>query len=258
MIKRVAVTAKIAAAFAAACAVMALCARFFAMRFLFFVPILMVFAGLSGAYAVCCLAQISKNKRVSAAGEVLRRTMEICVFAGLIVFIAFEALILSGAKSDAKPGAGTVIVLGAGLIGENPSAVLESRLESALDYLEQNPQTLCIVSGGQGENEVISEAEAMSRWLIKRGILPERIVKEDKSSNTNENLMFSQGMISENAGIVIISSDFHLYRAKKLTELHGYKDVSVLAAKTPGFLVKTAYLIREAFSVLKMELVNGV
>lgn len=82
-------------------------------------------------------------------------------------------------------------MLGAGLNGDKPSAVLEMRLEKARLYLQEHPQTVVIVSGGQGPTEPVSEAESMKNWLMEKGIPNSRIIMEDKSTTTAENIRYS-------------------------------------------------------------------
>lgn len=109
-----------------------------------------------------------------------------------------------------------VIVLGCQVRGDTPSVMLSRRLNAALEVLEENPKAVCIVSGGQGNGENISEAEAMQRYLIGKGIAEERIIKEDKSVSTYENIRFSAEILEElgiNSNIVIVTNEFHQYRA---------------------------------------------
>ena len=116
-------------------------------------------------------------------------------------------------------------MLGAAVYGENPSITLQHRLEGAARYLEANPRTKAVVSGGQGKGEDISEAECMRRYLVEHGIDPDRILLEDRSTSTKENLAFSKAVIETDGGkvdrVVIVSSAYHLYRATKIAEMAG-------------------------------------
>ena len=108
-----------------------------------------------------------------------------------------------------------VIVLGCQVRGETPSIMLENRLDTALETLNEYPDTVCVVSGGKGKGEDISEAEAMRRYLTENGIPESRIINEDKSKNTRENISFSKEILDER-GIdraIIVTNDFHQYRA---------------------------------------------
>ena len=141
------------------------------------------------------------------------------------------------------------IILGAKVNGEIPSLSLRYRLESAVDYALQYPHVKLILSGGQGKDEGISEAEAMYRYLKEHGIATERLVIEDQSTSTYENLQFSQAIIPEVAGVTIISSDYHLARARFLARQLGWKS-DVVVAKTPES-IKAKVLIRERLALLK-------
>lgn len=112
-----------------------------------------------------------------------------------------------------EPGA--IVVLGCRVRGEAPSPMLARRLDAALETLSENPDALCVVCGGKGGGENISEAEAMRRYLIERGIPDDRILAEDRSTNTRENITFAAELLKEYGidRVVIVTSEFHQYRA---------------------------------------------
>lgn len=142
-----------------------------------------------------------------------------------------------------------VLILGAKVNGEIPSLSLRYRLESAVDYAIQYPHVKLVLSGGQGKDEGISEAEAMYRYLKEHEIAENRLVIEDQSTSTYENLQFSQKIIPEVSGVTIISSDYHLARARFLAKQLGWES-DIVAAKTPES-VKAKVLIRERLALLK-------
>ncbi len=126
-----------------------------------------------------------------------------------------------------------VIVLGAGVKGEKPSLILSNRIEAAVRYGKQFPDTTFILSGGQGDGEAISEAEAMRRGMLQGGISEERLLLEDQSTSTTENLTFSKRLLPESENRVsIVTSDFHLYRARKEAEQMDLK-TDAIPAETP-------------------------
>lgn len=189
--------------------------------------------------------------------ERLIRIVAVLTCIGLIWFCAMEYLIVSASRTDDDSGRGWLIVLGAAVHGSDPSLALIHRLQGALDYLEKFPEAKVVVSGGQGAGEDISEAECMRIWLEDNGISPDRIFKEDRSVSTLENLRFSLEIIEANGGraddIAVVSSGYHLYRAKKLAE-----SVGITAAGVKGHLGYPIYTlgmyIREAFGVTHMIL----
>lgn len=141
------------------------------------------------------------------------------------------------------------VILGAKVNGETPSLSLRYRLESAVDYATQHPHVKFVLSGGQGKDEGISEAQAMYRYLVEHGIAEQRLVLEDQSTSTYENLQFSQDSIPEVAGVTIISSDYHLARARFLAGQLGWES-DIVAARTPES-VRVKLLARERLALFK-------
>lgn len=170
---------------------------------------------------------------------------------GVLLFVIVEGLIFSRFGAKAQAGADYMIVLGAQWKNSGPSYVLQKRLDAAAAYLLENPDTIVIVSGGQGSNEPISEAEGMAGYLRDAGIEAERIVLEDQSTDTNENLEFSAEYLEESEDrVVIVTNDFHVYRAVKIAQKKGYAQVEGLAAGSyPAMLPNN--LLREFFGVAK-------
>ncbi len=182
----------------------------------------------------------------------------ICFGIALAIFLMVEGLILSRTNARAKDGADVVIVLGAQWKNNGPSMVLKYRLDAAVHYLRVNREAKVIVSGGKGANEPISEADGMYGYLVAQGISADRIIKEDKSTNTYENLGNSARLLNkEEDKVVIITNDFHLFRAEKLAKAQGYKHVSGWAADSyPPMQIHN--LMREFFGVVKDFLMGNL
>jgi uncharacterized SAM-binding protein YcdF (DUF218 family) len=140
-----------------------------------------------------------------------------------------------------------MIVLGAGIDGEKVGKTLKSRLDEAIKYYELNKSVDIIVSGGQGKDEIISEAEAMYRYLIEKGVNPNQIIKEDKATTTLENIIFSKEILKnrndEDKKILIVTNEFHLYRSMLIANILDIKNEG-LSSYTP-FKVRVNYLLRE-------------
>lgn len=138
-----------------------------------------------------------------------------------------------------------VIVLGCQVKGEVPSVMLAKRLDAAIETLSEYPGAVCVVSGGQGNGEDISEAEAMRRYLVGHGISENRILTEDKSTSTRENIAFTAEILKEHDifRAVIVTSDFHQYRAELYAERNGLT-VGHHSGKTPIFNLAN-YWVRE-------------
>lgn len=148
-----------------------------------------------------------------------------------------------------------VIVLGCQVRGETPSSMLAYRLNAALEVLNANPETVCVVSGGQGRGEDISEAEAMRRYLLDNGISEERILKEDKSVSTRENIRFSAEILSEMGitdSVVIVTNDFHQYRADIYAKDNGFSSVGHHSTRTP-FHNLLNYWVREWAAIMAVR-----
>lgn len=148
-----------------------------------------------------------------------------------------------------------VIVLGCQVRGEEPSSMLAYRLIAAIEVLEANPEAVCVVSGGQGSGESISEAEAMYRFLLDRGIPESRIIREDKSVSTRENIRFSAALLSERGitdNIVIVTNDFHQYRADIYARENGYTAVGHHSSRTPARNILN-YWIREWAAIMAVH-----
>lgn len=149
----------------------------------------------------------------------------------------------------AEPEAEWLIVLGAGVNGTQPSRSLYERLRAAQAYLQAYPDASAVLSGGQGDNENISEAECMYRWLTAAGIAPERLYKEENAASTEENLRFSLDLIEKETGarpdtVAIVSSEYHLCRAALLAKKQGVRALGV-PSPTSNRLYFAQMLLRE-------------
>ena len=154
-----------------------------------------------------------------------------------------------------------MIVLGAGVNGTTPSLILSERISRAEQYLRDNPDTIAILSGGQGSGENISEAQCMFEQLTAKGISPERLWLEDKSTSTRENLRFSMTLIEEKTGTrparaAIISNEFHLYRAGLFAREQNLEMIGV-PAKTTWFSLRANYFLREIVAVWYYTILGG-
>ena len=147
-----------------------------------------------------------------------------------------------------------VIVLGAGLRGEAVGLHLANRLDMAVHYLAQNSEALVVVTGGLGSAALITEAEAMERYLVARGVVPGRIIQEDMSTSTYENLAFArdilEGHFPDGFRAALITNDFHIYRAVRTAGRIGI-DVYGVGAPTPLRAIPVNYL-REMLAVAHM------
>ena len=177
--------------------------------------------------------------------KVPRLVKGICIAVVAVGFTAFfivEGCIISQMHEKGEAGLDYIIVLGAQVRESGPSAALKYRLDEAVEYLEDNPKTICIVSGGQGANEPYSEAEGMAQYLKEQGIDASRILLE-----------YSKALIKDGASVGIITNDFHLFRAKQIARKYGLDNVCGIAAKsTPVYLPNN--MLREFLAEIKFLL----
>lgn len=194
---------------------------------------------------------LSRRRLMKKLPRTFKGGVVMCFAAGLLCFAVVEGLICSRFAAKAQPGADYVIVLGAQWKSSGPSYVLKKRLDKALEYLVENPDTYVIVSGGQGSDEPVSEAQGMYEYLIAAGIEEERILQEDKSTNTYENLYNSAALLDKaNDRVVLVTNNFHVFRGEKIAEKMGYAHIEGLAAASyPAMLPNN--MLREFLGVIK-------
>nr|WP_239558739.1 YdcF family protein [Peribacillus deserti] len=150
-----------------------------------------------------------------------------------------------------------IIVLGARVKTDGPSLSLQSRIDAAAAYLLANQNTKAIVSGGQGTDEPVSEAEAMKQGLLTAGIDETRIIMESRSRNTYENITFTKKLIpAHSEPVLLVTNDFHLYRAVKMAEKQGL-NVKGLPAPTPLITIPKSY-VREYLALTKYLLTGKI
>lgn len=165
------------------------------------------------------------------------------VFFMTVLVLYSCAICVIGKMDNATYTEDYIIVLGAGLNGNEPSLVLAKRLDKAVEYLNNNNNAIAVVSGGQGKGETVSEALAMENYLIEHGISDERIIREEDSSNTYENFEYSKLAAGEGR-VVFVTSDFHVIRSMQMAKINGI-DATHIGASTPISLLPVS-CIREA------------
>ncbi|MBQ1546128.1 MAG: YdcF family protein [Clostridia bacterium] len=185
----------------------------------------------------------------SGKGKVIVTISAVILIIG-IIYVGFLTALIIGADLSAPTDNATVIVLGCQVRGEHPSLMLWQRINAAKDYLNEHPNAVCIVSGGKGDDEQISEAQCMFDHLTAMGISADRIIMEDRSTNTVENIAYSKEII-EREGLstdtAIVTDIFHEYRASNIVRNAGLNCGSV-PAKVSWYLMPTFY-VRELIAI---------
>ncbi len=183
---------------------------------------------------------------------------KVLVVCGLCLAIAMASfLLVYGSNDNANFDEDAVVVLGCGVHGKTPSLALAKRLDSAVEYHKKKPDALIVVSGGQGPQEDITEAEAMELYLINRGVNPEIIIKEDKADSTYTNFQYSKEILDEKLGddysITLITSEYHVFRGYLCAKENGYEKVTHVHADTHSTYILPG-TTRECLAVLKFLL----
>ena len=203
---------------------------------------------------ILCIARYLYWRRVEKSGRYPRhrkllRALRILLCAALIFFLAVEGVILCGGMMEAEQGLNYIVVLGARVNGTVPSGSLRNRIRVGAEYLRDNPQTIAVLSGAQGSGEEISEARCMYDNMVAAGIDPARLILEEQSTDTAENLRNSRALIPEGASVGLVTNNFHIFRALALARNQGWTDVRGVPVATT-MLSLPHYLMREFVGVV--------
>lgn len=188
----------------------------------------------------------------------------VLVLSAVLTFGALFGAVMWGSYDHISGQPGIMIILGCQVKPWGPSILLQDRLNEALDYLEEHPDMVVVVSGGQGKDEPTSEAQAMRDYLAEHGIDEKQILMEDKSSNTVQNLRYSAQLLYEQGyvtdqGVLVVSNGFHLTRVRMLFDrVWGDTDnLSTLAAPSSHMPSRLKMYIREPLALVKSFLFDS-
>lgn len=205
------------------------------------------------------------NLNISKKFNFIRKLKVICLIlitVLLISFIGIESLIIYYGSDKKMKESDYLIILGAGLRGQRMSLTLTQRMYKSLEYLKKYPDTKVIVSGGMGQGEEITEAEAMKRFLVSNGIKEKQIIKEEGSTSTAENFKYTRQKLleldnRENIKVSIITTNFHMFRATFLAKRAGFEEIYTVSSEI-HFLLVPNYYVREYFAVIKSFLFDKI
>lgn len=191
----------------------------------------------------------------------LRRIFTVCLCVGLLVVGITEILIIHHSFGDPKEDCRYMVVLGAKVREDGPSVSLMDRIRCAYDYMAGHPDVIAVVSGGQGADEPMSEAQCMYEHLVEMGIDESRIWIEDQATSTWGNLNLSLDLIEEKTGtrperIGLLSSEYHLFRAGLQAKDCGVETVGI-PAQTSILSQKINHFMREVAGVWHYILLGG-
>ena len=199
--------------------------------------------------------------RFPTVAKIATRIFTVCLMIGLLVVGSTEAVIIHKSFGDPKEHVEYMVVLGAKVNADGPSVSLWDRICGAYEYLEAHPDVIAVVSGGQGTDEPITEAECMYRELVNLGIDPRRLWIEDEATSTWENMKFTLDLIEEKTGIRpeklgVLSSEYHLFRASLFAKACDVEFVGI-PAKTSRLSQAINHFMREVAGVWHYILLGG-
>ncbi len=174
----------------------------------------------------------------------------------ILSLVMIRAAWFNGPPEEAQV---TLVVLGCHVKEGKPSLMLRYRLDAAVDYLKERPGTPVVVSGGQGPDEAVSEAQAMEEYLLDQGIPGDSIYQENRSTGTRENLEFSARIIREEGlpeAVAVVTDGFHQLRGSIYARRQGFSEVYALSGKSPWGLAP-GYWVREFPGIAKAVLLDG-
>ena len=223
----------------------------FALLFLLFMGTLLLF------YASMPFWE-NKYKKTNKTIKLIIHTTVI-VF--IVSFIIVESIILIGGMEE-QGEAKYIIVLGAGLDGRKPSLILKMRLDKAAELLFEDESRTAILCGGQGDNEIMPEAEVMRDYLVSKGIAENRLYLDTVSRETSQNISEAKKIVNSIEGAenrtacFLVTNDFHIFRSKKLCEKYGFDPIAKPVNTPMVQLSAPTYFLREYFSLIKFALIN--
>ena len=191
----------------------------------------------------------------------LRRMVTVLLLIGALIVGVTEYFIIAASHGDPDQSCEYMVVLGAKVRTDGPSVSLWDRIYGAEEYLKAHPEVICVVSGGQGPDEHMTEAQAMFDELVKLGIDPDRIWLEDRATSTWENLTFALDLIETKTGIRpekigVVSSEYHLLRAGLMAKKCGVEAVGI-PAETSRLSQKVNHFMREVAGVWHYLILGG-
>lgn len=193
----------------------------------------------------------------SGAGKVVLCSLAGIVSVLVLLFVGLSVCMIGACFKEPQENA-TLIVLGAALRGDQPSRLLRGRLDVAYAYLTEHPNAVCIVSGGQGEDEICTEASVMQAYLVDKGIDPDRIYMEERSTSTFENIRQSRALIEQyglHTEVAVVTQEFHQFRAQQFVKQAGLNVSGAVTAHTPWHLL-ASYWIRDFAGICHMALLG--
>ena len=205
--------------------------------------------------------QSYQGKRAKRLAKRLLTVVLTLILIGMLAFFILLGIVLAGSHDQVSGQPSVMIVLGCQVRPDGPSILLQDRIDEAAAYLLDHPEVTVVASGGQGPDEPMSEARAIRDALVEQGVEAERILLEEASHNTVQNLRYSRALLEEegidtSGGVLVVSNGFHLARVRMLAARCGFGQVSTLAAPESHLPSRLAMYIREPLALVKSFLLD--
>lgn len=196
-------------------------------------------------------------------GKTWQKVLCALLLVGALCFAALEGVVYAGAKTQVSGEPEVMVIFGCQVKPWGPSVLLQDRLDTALAYLADHPDMTVVVTGGKGDDEHVSEARAMYDYLTENGVDGDRVLMEDRSRNTWQNINYTLDLLQEEGydttdDILLVSSGFHLTRIGMLwgRSAGGTYMVSTLAAPVTHRPSAVKMFFREPLALVKSFLLD--
>lgn len=206
--------------------------------------------------AACVLYRRIREKCGKSKGVRIAWRTACFLFCAGVLWAGFLTWLMVSGAGNPPPAHATAVVLGSKVSGENPSADLTARIETAAAYLKAHPEANCVASGGKGPGELVSEASVIKKYLVSLGVGASRIALEEGSVNTRQNFEYSLKIIEEKGwsrDLAVVTDEYHQYRAGRIAKQLGATPYSV-SAPTPWYIFSACYM-RELLALTKFVLI---
>ena len=190
-----------------------------------------VLTALLGIFFFLCGVYYKKISRITKRGT--GKAIKLLVIVLLCTELVFTVgIALYGQTDTVSYDEDCIIILGGGVRGHNLSTSLKMRLDKGLEYLEKNPDAVVVVTGGQCAQEIVTEESVMEKYLVSKGVSKNKIIKEEESTSTRENMRFTKRILDEHFDrdykIAFVTNSYHIYRGVTYAKMEGFKDVTHL------------------------------
>ena len=187
----------------------------------------------------------------------VRVCIQTTVILALAVFLITEGLMIREIAAPVSENLDYIVVLGAKLSGNQLEPTMERCLEATLTYLEENPDTIVIVSGGDSSNSSLPQSRVMGYWLMAKGIPRSRILFEDRANSVQENILYSRELMEgENPTIGLVTMNFHTFRARAIAAKLGI-NAQTVPSKT-DYVLQVNFMVREFLAIMKDKMIGNI